>query len=118
MTTSCGSSRAEVVGALRLAAARAGADQELARLVADLTDASPAFRALWARRDVSAKSRGRKEFLHPEVGRLTLDWVRLELPGPGGHALMTYSAEPGTPAATALTLLATLAATSAAADRI
>jgi hypothetical protein len=57
--------------------------------------------------------KGRKTFDHPEVGRIELDWDRLTVPGSGGQVLMVYSAEPGTPAATALTLLATLAATAA-----
>jgi hypothetical protein len=56
---------------------------------------------------------GRKTFNHPEVGEIELDWERLTVPGAGGQVLMVYSAEPGTPAATALTLLATLAATAA-----
>jgi len=48
------------------------------------------------------------------LGRMIeLDWERLSVPGAGGQVLMLYSAEPGTPAATALTLLATLAATAA-----
>ena len=42
-----------------------------------------------------------------------LDWQRLTVPGAGGQALMVYSAEPGTPSSTALTLLGTLAATAA-----
>jgi hypothetical protein len=37
----------------------------------------------------------------------------LSIPDAGGQVLMVYSAEPGTPGATALTLLATLAATAA-----
>ena len=56
---------------------------------------------------------GRKTFNHPEVGEIELDWDRLTVPGAGGQVLMVYSAEPGTPGATALTLLATLAATAA-----
>jgi hypothetical protein len=56
---------------------------------------------------------GRKTFNHPEVGTIELDWERLTVPGTSGQVMLVYSAEPGTPAATALTLLATLAATAA-----
>jgi hypothetical protein len=56
---------------------------------------------------------GRKAFNHPDVGEIELDWDRLTIPGSGGQVLMVYSAKPGTRAATALTLLATLAATAA-----
>ena len=59
------------------------------------------------------RMKGRKTFNHPEVGVIELDWDRLTVPGAGGQVLMVYSAEPGTPAATALTLLSTLAATAA-----
>ncbi len=47
------------------------------------------------------------------LGVIELDWDRLTVPGSGGQVLMVYSARPGTRGATALSLLATLAATAA-----
>jgi hypothetical protein len=43
---------------------------------------------------------------HPLVGDLTLAYERLELPADPGFAIVTYSAEPGSPSAAALRELA------------
>jgi hypothetical protein len=71
------------------------------------------FRRLWEEHGVVKRMAGRKTFNHPEVGVIELDWDRLTVPGSGGQVLMVYSARPGTRGATALSLLATLAATAA-----
>ena len=103
-------SGADVVAALRTART-AGRDARAASVIDELAARSPAFGALWERQDVAAKTHGRKTFAHPEVGPLELDWERLALPGAEDRALMVYSAEPGSPSATGLTLLGALAAT-------
>jgi len=100
-----------LVAWLRVSRARARTDPRVEALVADLLERSPAFRELWDEHRVARKTHGRMTFHHPQVGRLDLDWERLNVSGAGGQALMVYSAEPGTPSATALTLLGTLAAT-------
>src|SRR5215470_9446681 len=102
-----------LVGALRVRYEQRRPDPRVQALISELKERSPLFRQLWQERGVVKRMKGRKTFDHPEVGRIELDWDRLTVPGAGGQVLMVYSAEPGTPAATALTLLATLAATAA-----
>jgi transcriptional regulator with XRE-family HTH domain len=102
-----------LVASLRVRYERERPDARVQTLISELKERSPLFRRLWEERGVVKRMRGRKAFDHPEVGRIELDWDRLTVPGSGGQVLMVYSAEPGTPAATALTLLATLAATAA-----
>ena len=92
---------------------RGGLTPRVEALISELIERSPHFRRLWEEHGVVKRMSGRKTFNHPEVGVIELDWERLTVPGAGGQVLMVYSAEPGTPAATALTLLATLAATAA-----
>jgi transcriptional regulator with XRE-family HTH domain len=102
-----------LVGALRVRYEREQPGGRVQALVSELEERSPLFRRLWQEHGVVKRMNGRKTFNHPEVGVIELDWERLTGPGAGGQVLMLYSAEPGTPAATALTLLATLAATAA-----
>ena len=104
---------AGLVAALRVRYERSRSDPRGEALISELTERSRLFRRLWDEHGVVKRMSGRKTFNHPEVGMIELDWDRLTVPGAGGQVLMVYSAEPGTPAATALTLLATLAATAA-----
>jgi transcriptional regulator with XRE-family HTH domain len=102
-----------LVGSLRVKYTQGHPDARVEALIAELLERSPLFRRLWEEHGVVKRMKGRKTFDHPEVGEIELDWDRLTVPGAGGQVLMVYSAEPGTPAATALTLLGTLAATAA-----
>jgi hypothetical protein len=102
-----------LVGALRVRFTQGQPDERVKALIDELIERSPHFRRLWEEHGVVKRMKGRKTFAHPEVGEIELDWDRLTVPGGSGQVLMVYSAEPGTPAATALTLLATLAATAA-----
>jgi hypothetical protein len=102
-----------LVAALRVRYTQGRPDARVKALIAELLERSPHFRQLWEKHGVVKRMQGRKTFNHPEVGEIELDWERLTVPGASGQVLMVYSAEPGTPAATALTLLATLAATAA-----
>lgn len=102
-----------LVAALRVRYQHGEPDQRVQALISELIERSPLFRHLWEEHGVVKRMHGRKTFNHPEVGVIELDWDRLTVPGAGGQVLMVYSAEPGSPAATALTLLATLAATAA-----
>lgn len=104
---------AGLVAALRVRYERGRPDPRVEALISELIERSPLFRRVWEEHGVVKRMSGRKTFNHPEVGVIELDWDRLTVPGAGGQVLMVYSAEPGTPAATALTLLATLAATAA-----
>ncbi len=102
-----------LVAALRVRYQHGKPEQRVQALISDLIERSPLFRRLWEEHGVVKRMHGRKTFNHPEVGEIELDWDRLTVPGAGGQVLMVYSAAPGTPAATALALLATLAATAA-----
>ena len=102
-----------LVAALRVRYERDEHEPRVEALISELIERSRLFRKLWDEHGVVKRMSGRKTFNHPEVGVIELDWERLTVPGAGGQVLMVYSAEPGTPAATALTLLATLAATAA-----
>jgi transcriptional regulator with XRE-family HTH domain len=102
-----------LVAALRVRYERDEHEPRVEALISELIERSTLFRKLWEEHGVVKRMSGRKTFNHPEVGVIELDWERLTVPGAGGQVLMVYSAEPGTPAATALTLLSTLAATTA-----
>jgi transcriptional regulator with XRE-family HTH domain len=100
-----------LVSSLRIRYEREQPDRRVQALISELKERSPQFHRCWEERRVVKRMKGRKTFDHPEVGVIELDWDRLTVAGAGGQVLMVYSAEPGTPAATALTLLSTLAAT-------
>lgn len=51
---------------------------------------------------------GTKRLHHPEVGDLELNYEPMELLADTGLTVMIYSAEPGSPSADGLALLATL----------
>jgi transcriptional regulator with XRE-family HTH domain len=108
-----GWSGAGLVAALRVRYGRGEPDPRVEALISDLIERSPLFKRLWEEHGVVKRMHGRKTFNHPDVGVIELDWDRLTVPGSGGQVLMLYSAKAGTRAATALTLLATLAATTA-----
>ncbi|WP_034482730.1 helix-turn-helix transcriptional regulator [Actinomadura oligospora] len=87
-----------VVTYLRLRASARPHDRELQAVVATVKDASEQFRYMWDSHDVADLAFGRYHLHHPQVGDLHLDYEFLALPAdPGIRALVTYSAEPGTP---------------------
>jgi len=97
---------ADTVAFLRLTAAEDPDDAQLVELIGELSLHSAAFRKLWARHDVKAKTFGVKRYDHPQVGRLDLHWESLKLADPG-QTLVTYT--PADVASeTALELLGTL----------
>jgi transcriptional regulator with XRE-family HTH domain len=102
-----------LVASLRVRYTQGEPDKRVQALISELIERSPVFRRLWEEHGVVKRMKGRKTFNHPEVGEIELDWDRLTVPGASGQILMVYSAAPGTPGATALTLLSTLAATAA-----
>ncbi|MGW4229935.1 helix-turn-helix transcriptional regulator [Streptomyces sp. NPDC004980] len=101
----------EGVGVLRVKAAKNPYDRELSNLIGELSTRSEAFRTLWGAHGVHVFTEGTKRFLHPAVGEMELVHETLDLPGDDGLSLTVYSADPGTPAADALQLLASWAAT-------
>lgn len=101
---------AETVAILRLDAGRHPGDEELDKLVAELSAGSPEFAHWWAERRVSERTRGTKRYRHPVVGDLTVDYEALQSPGDPDTSLFVYSAEPGSASETALRELARIAA--------
>ncbi|GAA0471903.1 DNA-binding protein [Paractinoplanes deccanensis] len=96
------------VASLRLVAGRHPGDRALTELIGELCVRSDEFARLWADHPVAECVTGHKLLRHPVVGDLTLDFEILQSPDGSGQRLMTYPAEPDTPAATALRLLASL----------
>ncbi|MGO2111307.1 MAG: helix-turn-helix transcriptional regulator [Pseudoclavibacter sp.] len=95
---------------LRREAGRNPHDRRLHALVGELSTCSEAFRELWARHDVRKHYAGEKEFRHPAVGSLTLNYQTLELDGDPGLSMTVYLATPGSPTEDSLGLLASWAA--------
>ena len=105
---------ARSVASLRLIAGRYRDDRELADLVGELTLKSEEFSSFWSKHPVQNCLSGRKQFHHPEVGDLELDFQVLHLPDDSGQRILTYTAPRGTPSSEALLLLASSSATAAA----
>lgn len=99
------------VSILRTEAGRDPYDKGLMDLVGELSTRSDEFRTRWAAHNVRLHRTGSKHFRHPAVGDLQLSFDALELPDEPGLTLTAYSAEPSTPAADNLALLASWAAT-------
>jgi MmyB-like transcription regulator ligand binding domain len=77
----------------------------LAELIGELSMKSEEFRRWWPHHDVHEKTHGTKRCEHPLVGPLTLNFESLVLPADGDQTLVVYTAEPGSPSATALRIL-------------
>jgi hypothetical protein len=95
-----------IVGYLRLDADRHPGDPVTAALVSELSMHSPDFRRWWAARDVQGESSGRKRINHPVVGELDLAFDTLHPADDPDQALFVHAADPGSPTAESLQLLA------------
>jgi transcriptional regulator with XRE-family HTH domain len=98
------------VGIMRTEAGRDPHDRGLQDLVGELSTQSEVFRRLWSAHDVRTHGTGTKRFTHPVVGELTLAYEELAITAEPGLVLMVYTAEPGSPSAERLQLLASWAA--------
>jgi transcriptional regulator with XRE-family HTH domain len=98
------------VGIMRTEAGRDPHDRGLQDLVGELSTQSEVFRRLWSAHDVRTHGTGTKRFTHPLVGELTLAYEELAITAEPGLVLMVYTAEPGSPSAERLQLLASWAA--------
>ncbi|MER6024737.1 helix-turn-helix transcriptional regulator [Streptomyces sp. NPDC001851] len=96
----------DIVCALRMDAGCHPDDPKLSALVGELSVKSEEFRRLWATHDVKEKSHGVKRMHHPLVGDLSLNFESFRLPDDPEQSLITYHAEPGSPSADSLRLLA------------
>lgn len=99
----------EVVGTLRLYTGRNPDDERLTALVDELTIKSADFRTWWSAHQVHERTHGVKEMAHPAVGKITLHYEAMALPGDPEQTLFLYHADPGSPSADNLRLLAMLA---------
>jgi transcriptional regulator with XRE-family HTH domain len=80
-------------------------DQRFIELIGELSLASPRFRALWNRHDVSTQRGGSVPFDHPQVGEVRLYRERLAISGTDGISLVIYHPEAGSADAEKLALL-------------
>ncbi|MGW0846740.1 helix-turn-helix domain-containing protein [Streptomyces sp. NPDC002787] len=96
----------DVVSQLRLDAGRHPDDPQLSALVGELSVKSEEFRRLWATHDVKEKCHGIQRLHHPLVGELDLRLESFHQADAHEQMLVTYHAEPGSPSAEALRLLA------------
>ena len=105
----------DTVAILRAEAGRDPHDRDLSDLVGQLSTRSDEFRVRWAAHDVRIHSTGVKRFRHPVVGDLDLPYEQLPLGFDTSSGLVGYTAEPGSPSADALALLASWAASESSA---
>ncbi len=94
------------VAIMRAEAGRDPHDKDLQDLVGELSTRSDTFRDLWARHDVRTHGAGTKRFRHPVVGELVLAYEELAVTAEPGNVVLVYTAEPGSPSAERLRLLA------------
>ncbi|WIB43321.1 helix-turn-helix transcriptional regulator [Curtobacterium sp. MCLR17_058] len=92
-----------VVAALRLHAEPE--DPRLQEIVGTLTLQDPDFARMWARHDVAVQRTGVSRHWIDPIGWVEFRWQNLAIPG-SSHVLVTFWADPGTPAAAAVAYLA------------
>ena len=106
------------VAILRTEAGRDPHNKELHDLIGELSTRSTEFRTRWGAHNVRHHGTGFKTFHHPVVGELTLAYEGLEMEAEPGLTLTIYAAEPGSPSAERIQLLASWAASEHAAGTI
>ncbi|MET9300726.1 helix-turn-helix transcriptional regulator [Micromonospora aurantiaca] len=101
----------DYIGMMRAAVADDPTHPRATAVVGELSIRSAEFRRLWARHDVRASVSGTKTFRVPGLGDIVLDWDTYPLPGSPGPVILVFTAEPGSPDADRLRLLASWRAT-------
>lgn len=102
-----------VVALLHQAAGHDPYDDDLIRLVGQLSTQSAEFRALWAQHDVIRYQRGAKRYRHPTVGRLDFAYESFDVNTERSLTMLVYTYEPNSPTADGMTLLGALTPTDA-----
>jgi transcriptional regulator with XRE-family HTH domain len=99
------------VANLRTAAGQDPHDKGLHDLVGELSTRSDEFRRRWGSHNVRTHAGGTKHFHHHIVGDLALAYKSMDLRSEPGLSMTIFTAEPGSPTAHALALLASWEAT-------
>jgi transcriptional regulator with XRE-family HTH domain len=97
------------VAILHTEAGRDPHDKALHDLVGELSTRSTEFRRRWSAHDVRYHGQGTKLFHHRDVGDLALAYESVDMISEPGLTLTLYAAEPASPTAHALDLLASWA---------
>ncbi len=98
------------VAILRTEAGRNPHDKALHDLVGELSTRSDNFRRRWSSHDVRLHGAGTKSFHHHVVGNLEVAYESVDMISEPGLTLTIYAAEPASPTAEALAMLASWAA--------
>jgi transcriptional regulator with XRE-family HTH domain len=106
------------VGSLRLYAGKNPNDPALTELVGELSVRDPDFRRWWAEHDVFQRTHGTKQYHQPLVGDLVLSYESFIATDDPYQTLGIYRAEPGSPSAERLSLLASWSAPAHQVDRL
>lgn len=80
-----------VVGAFRIDAARAGAEAQVAPLVAELCHSSPEFASMWRDSDVRTHGDGVKRLRHPRLGPIALEHSAFAVDARPDLSLVVYN---------------------------
>jgi hypothetical protein len=99
------------VANLRTAAGQDPHDKALQDLVGELSTRSDEFRRRWGAHNVRTHAGGTKHYHYHVVGDLDLAYETMDLRSEPGLSMTIFTAEPGSPTAQALALLASWAAT-------
>ncbi len=106
---------ADDAAALRIQAGHNPHDKSLTDLVGELATKSDAFRTRWARHNVKHHRTALKRLHNSLVGDIELTGEAMDLTG-DGLTIITYTAEPDSPAAEALRFLTSWATPNTAAQ--
>jgi len=101
----------DIVAMLRSEAGSNPFDRDLTDLIGELSTRSETFRTRWAAHNVRFHRVGIKHVHHAVVGDLEMTYEAMELASDPGLTFLAYTAEPNTPSADGLKLLASWAAT-------
>ncbi|OBB92245.1 helix-turn-helix domain-containing protein [Mycolicibacterium peregrinum] len=96
----------EAVALLQAEAARDPHSAAITQIIGELATQSVEFRTRWAAHNVTAHRHGVKTFGHPEFGELTLTYNVFEVAAAPGLSVVGYTAEPNSPSAQAMSIMA------------
>jgi transcriptional regulator with XRE-family HTH domain len=80
-----------VVSAFRADMARAGASEEVAPLVEEMSRRSPEFAAMWQDKEVRTYGEGVKRLRHPHVGAIAFEYSSFSVDGRPDLAMVVYN---------------------------